>query len=121
MWELLPPEIQETLKETIDEFRTASAEEKSRSAGTCPRCGGKTTTDCQNVDRIRDATVGLCIHCGYLWCIECASALMTSVRCGHWNVCIHCGQPKDAYGYCTTEPAACPFIQDWLARHHPNV
>ena len=40
MWELLPPEIQETLKETIDEFRTASAEEKSRSADTCPRCGG---------------------------------------------------------------------------------
>jgi hypothetical protein len=121
MWELLPAEIQDALQNAVEEKKGKPKGERGGVLRPCPRCGEKDTTDCDRVLGIEDSTIGLCITCGYLWCLECDAALLTSVLCGHWQVCTHCGEKKDASGYCNTVTWKCKHIRVWLNKNHPTV
>ena len=58
--------------------------------GHCPGCGTNQIKDCRKVEGIIDISVGLCMRCGYLWCLECGRALVGGVHCDHWDICIKC-------------------------------
>lgn len=121
MWELLSPEIQSALQKAVEDKRGKPRTERSRLIRSCPRCGRNDTTDCDRAKGIEDVTIGLCISCGYLWCLECEAALLTSILCGHWQVCAHCGEKKNASGLCGTSALRCRHIQIWLSKNHPTV
>ncbi len=117
MWEFLPDNIQDTLLLAVEKNKNSN---RSVMARTCPHCGDPNTMDCSYVDGINDATVGLCCMCGYLWCTECDAPLMTSIDCGHWNICSACPDKKES-GFCGTLPWNCSRIREWLRKSHPVV
>jgi hypothetical protein len=121
MWEFLPEMAQVSLKRAVERNRRKEMAEHTSSIRNCPRCGDGKTVDCHDVKEIGDATVGLCVTCGYLWCLECDASLITSVTCGHWNVCAGCGETKGSFGDCGSVARECPHIRSWLARNHPTV
>ena len=116
MWDFMPPGIQKALRTAVE---TLGADEKIPRGGLtkqCPRCGAKDTTDCHDIAGISDATVGLCITCGYLWCLECETYLISTITCGHWKICANCGERKDESGYCRTVPWECTYIRSWIRK-----
>lgn len=121
LWELLPPEIQDALRKAVEEKKERPKAGRGGVIRSCPRCGGKDTTDCDRVLGIEDSTIGLCIGCGYLWCLECDAALLTDILCGHWQICTYCGEKKDASGYCNTVAWECRHVKAWLNKNHPTV
>jgi hypothetical protein len=121
MWELLPAEIQDTLQKAFEEKKGKPKPERGGEIRTCPHCGEKDTTDCDQVLGIEDSTIGLCIACGYLWCLECDAALLTSILCGHWQICAYCGEKKDSSGSCKTVAWKCKHVKAWLNKNHPTV
>ncbi len=121
MWELLPSEIQDSLRKAVEEKRGKPKAERGGVIRSCPRCGTTDTANCDRVAGIDDVTIGLCISCGYLWCLECDAALLTTILCGHWQVCTHCGEKKDAAGLCNTAAWKCKHILTWLKKNHPTV
>jgi len=121
MWDLLPDEIQDALLLAVEKNRDALRNFRGASAHSCPHCGDSNTMDCSTIDSIGDATVGLCLVCGYLWCLECDASLITGINCGHWQICTACPEKKQSSGYCGTVPWECPYIQDWLRKNHPVV
>jgi hypothetical protein len=56
--------------------------------GDCPNCGSKHTRDGDDAgfpkEKAGDITVGICLECGYVWCLECGDAL-ASWPCQHWQ------------------------------------
>ncbi|MBA4418007.1 MAG: hypothetical protein C0392_08875 [Syntrophus sp. (in: bacteria)] len=119
MWELMPTEVQEALKKAIEIVTAKTKHEKSSIIRRCPRCGARNTTDCRGVEGIADSTIGLCITCGYLWCLECDVHLIASIVCGHWKICAGCGERKDELGYCGKVPWECRHIKLWLEKNNP--
>jgi len=120
MWELLPGEIQQALRKAVAEKKETTRPVRGV-IRLCPRCGERDTTDCDRVMGIEDVTIGLCLRCGYLWCLECETALLTSVLCGHWQVCAHCRERKDPSGCCSTVAWKCKHVRTWLSKSHPTV
>jgi long-subunit acyl-CoA synthetase (AMP-forming) len=121
IWELLPEHIQESLRTAVETNRDLSRRGGNTSIRDCPRCGDGNTIDCREVADIADATVGLCLSCGYLWCLECDAVLLTSVNCGHWAICAHCVEQKGASGECTKVAWKCEHIRQWLEKTYPRV
>jgi hypothetical protein len=121
MWDLLPPEVQGALRKAILENGYRTRPRRGASIRSCPSCGSRNTADCQCVSTIEDSTVGLCISCGYLWCLECDAPLITSVVCGHWEICTRCESGKDTSGDCGEVAWECARIKAWLKRAHPVV
>jgi hypothetical protein len=121
MWEFLPGNIQESLEMAIHVNLQKERSERQTPDRICPHCGHDDAIDCGQVKDLNDTTIGLCLICGYLWCLECDAALLTTVNCGHWHVCASCAEEKDLSGYCGRIPWECPHIRDWLARNHPTV
>lgn len=119
MWELLADDIQDALLIAVEKSRTKSHHHNT--GHTCPHCGNPDTLNCAKIDGINDATVGLCLVCGYVWCLECDSSLLTGINCGHWHICTACPQEKQPSGRCATSPLECPYIREWLKRNHPVV
>jgi hypothetical protein len=70
---------------------------------------------------IADPTVGLCVTCGYLWCLECDTHLISTVTCGHWKICANCVEGKDETGYCNNTPWDCPHIRSWIEKNNPRA
>ncbi|MDD3846083.1 MAG: hypothetical protein PHC90_06930 [Syntrophorhabdaceae bacterium] len=121
MWEFLPDDIGDALLLAVEKNRDAHKNFRGASVSRCPHCGDSNTMDCSTIDAIGDATVGLCLVCGYLWCLECDSSLITGINCGHWQICSSCPEKKQSSGYCGTLPWECPHIREWLKKHHPVV
>ena len=121
MWEFLSDNIQNSLLLAVEKNRNAEKHLHGESVQSCPHCGGENTTDCSQIDGIADATVGLCLACGYLWCLECDSSLITGVICGHWQICSACKEKKGPSGRCGVIPLECPHIRNWLRKNHPVV
>lgn len=121
MWEFMPERIQRALKRAVETLRENSGNRENATAGRCPRCGAGETFDCDKVAGIADPTVGLCISCGYVWCLECETYLISTVVCGHWKVCKSCGERKDGSGYCRIMPGECAHIRNWLAGSNPTA
>ncbi len=121
MWELMPPETQRALSEAIEILAGSGGYTEDPSPRYCPRCGGSDTTDCHTVKYIQDPSIGLCVTCGYLWCLECGAHLISTVTCGHWRICANCGVRKDESGYCRALPSECSYVKDWLERSNPRA
>ena len=56
--------------------------------------------------RCEDTTVGICLECGYVWCLECFKPLK-KWPCPHWEIC-------DACEWCPSEEElgkgeSCPY------------
>lgn len=122
MWEFLPVNIRESLKAAL-EIHQQRGQRQGRQAliRECPHCNSNNTIDCGQVKDLNDTTIGLCLTCGYLWCIECDTALLTTVNCGHWQVCSACTEERDLPGYCGIIPWKCIYIINWLKKSHPTV
>lgn len=90
------------------ELSTAVTEEQflSELIGKCARCGSGQTRDCEHVEGIEDFTVGLCVKCGYLWCIECGKPLLKDTNCSHWEICRKC-DTAEMSGFCGTDLMKC--------------
>jgi len=121
MWELLSDDIQDALLLAVEKNREAERNFRGTAVHSCPHCGDVNTMDCSTIESIGDATVGLCLVCGYLWCLECDASLLTGINCGHWQICSACPQKKESSGYCGAVPWECPYIRDWLRKNHPIV
>jgi len=121
MWELLPPEIGKALGDEVDRLTDEAAWVEGSVARRCPRCGGSFTTDCNEITAIADPSVGLCVACGYLWCLECDTHLIATVTCGHWKICANCGERKDESGFCHTLVWECRHIKKWIERANPRA
>ena len=78
--------------------------------GDCPRCGGHNTKDCETIVDIEDATVGVCLDCGYLWCLECGFELKEE-ECPHWAVCDKCDHQGE---YWQEDASECSLVQDFM-------
>jgi hypothetical protein len=121
MWELMPLETQGALQKAIETLAGDVERTESAVIKRCPRCGGTDTTDCQGIEGIADPTVELCIECGYLWCLECETHLISTALCGHWRICANCVERKDESGYCRTVPWECVHIKGWLDKSNPRA
>lgn len=121
MWELMSPETQRALRDGLENLTGDVSHAESGSTRRCPRCGGNDTADCQGIRDIADPTIGLCVTCGYLWCLECGTHLISTPTCGHWRICASCDERKDEAGYCRTVPSECPRIKEWLDRVNPRA
>ncbi len=121
MWELMPPDVQEALKQAIDILVAKPAHEREGISRSCPRCGTRNTTDCHAIEGIADPTIGLCIMCGYVWCLECDAHLIATVTCGHWKICASCAERKDESGYCGKIPWECRHIKTWKDKYNPTA
>ena len=63
--------------------------------GSCPRCGGENTYDCENNPIFKDVTVGHCLDCETYWCLECGHLFYEveiGSQCPHWAVCHECSR-----------------------------
>ena len=121
MWELMPPEVQFALKGAVESLAQEMECGEPAVIRRCPRCGGNRTADCHEVDGIGDATVGLCVVCGYVWCLECNAHLISTVACDHWKICANCGNRMDETGNCGTVTWECTHIKEWLKRKIPTA
>ncbi len=122
MWEFLPVTIQQSLKMALEIHKQRGYwQERQISIRECPHCSSNNTIHCGQVKDLNDTTIGLCLACGYLWCLECDMALLTTVNCGHWQVCSACTEEKDRSGYCGIVSRECSYIMDWLKKSHPTV
>lgn len=115
-WETIPPEIQAYLKKCFEETTTEEEFLSAILVGDCPECGSKRTIDCTDIEGVDDPTLGLCKDCGYFWCIECGSRLISSFNCGHWEVCDKCNEKKDEFGACGVMAWECERIDEWLMK-----
>ena len=84
-WAKLPQEVQDTLARIFEEAK-GDPDEAVRIAlvGDCPNCGSRKTADGGDLGFYDDTTVGLCMECGYRWCLECGHPLPTW-PCPHWD------------------------------------
>ncbi len=122
MWEFLPPGIQESLKAVLEiHQQRGHRQDMPAIIRECPHCSSHNTIDCGHVKDLNDTTIGLCLACGYLWCLECDTALLTTVNCEHWQVCSACTEEKNLSGYCGIIPWECIHIKTWLKKSHPRV
>ena len=83
MWELMPPEVQRAFRGAVESLGREMERGEPVVIRLCPRCGGGKTVDCSEAAGIGDATVGLCVACGYVWCLECNAHLISTVACDH--------------------------------------
>ncbi len=92
--------------------------------GDCPRCNSSNSVQCDNVTGIENPTLGLCVDCGFVWCLECGGQLETAywpereIRCGHWEICEACETAHPHEGICQIPPWECRKILEWLNENH---
>lgn len=113
-WNTLPQEIQDFLKNCAEESDTEEQFLSEIMVGDCPECGSSDTSDCDGIEGVEDPTLGLCKNCGYFWCIECGSQLVSNFNCEHWEICEKCEEAKDEFGFCGLMAGECEHINEWL-------
>jgi hypothetical protein len=121
VWDTLPEEIRDYLKEAIEESSTKEQFISAIMVGECPKCESANTVDCEEVQGIEDNTLGLCRNCGYFWCLECGSPLISGIVCGHWKICDECEEEKDEFGSCGIPTWECKYIEKWLEAQEDKI
>ena len=76
--------------------------------GNCPRCASNQIKDCRKVEGINDISVGLCMQCGVIWCLECGRSLVGNVHCNHWCICLLC----DRLDTCDIDLRGCSNLRE---------
>ena len=104
---------------TIMEEATEEAKEfyHAEIIGNCPRCGSEKVRDCEEVIDMEDNTVGFCLDCGFLWCLECEYELTDNI-CSHWTVCDDCEKVDEDGMWCPYEEdlSECPSVKNFMER-----
>jgi hypothetical protein len=121
MWDLLPDSVRESLEKAAQETKEEGKPPQAGIVRSCPHCGNRNTGDCEQIPGVADATIGICYTCGFLWCLECDTALLTTTNCGHWAVCAECGDWKETSGFCGRSASDCDRIKAWIRNTHPNA
>ena len=81
--------------------------------GDCPKCGSSKTRDCEH-SPLDDPTVGICLECYTLWCLECGEVFQKGqTGCEHWSICAQCDFSK--HGECNIPPFECSIIREWTS------
>lgn len=119
----LPEELFDSLLHWLKKANSAEEFAGLIMVGNCPECGSEKTRDGEG-SPIDDITIGLCLKCGYVWCLECYNKL-TEWPCPHWEICENCKlKPKElvddegntiegAYERCEfSEAYECPIIKE---------
>lgn len=85
-------DISNVLKTALEKSADRSGEQflSEVLTGKCPGCGSYQTKNGEDEDSIGDFSVGLCIACGHLWCLDCGRQLSTDISCNHWDICRKC-------------------------------
>lgn len=76
----LPEDIQDYFRKLLKRARKYSGDDyfaqeefvRSIMVGDCPYCGSKKTKDCED-SPLKDNTIGLCLECVQMWCLECGN------------------------------------------------
>jgi hypothetical protein len=110
----------EALPETMQEFLLKTAERSSGDGdfyngvvmGDCPVCGSFNTRDGSDTP-LGDPTVGICLDCYTIACLECGNVFdKGQTVCEHRRICDGCGLAKEGDG-CGVPTWECSFIQAW--------
>lgn len=81
-------------------------------AGDCPICGSFKTLDGGDTP-LRDTTVGICLECYCMICLECGEILgRGQTQCDHRRICDQCHGPGSENG-CHTPIWECQEIEEW--------
>ena len=98
----------------MDSFKNAKNEKdffRIMMVGDCPKCGGENTRDCED-SPLGDITVGFCLDCYIIWCLECGEIFKENQTiCVHWEICDKCKFSTDEG--CDILIDECSIIQDW--------
>lgn len=62
------------LLKMIEACKTSQEAVRLALVGDCPSCGSQQTIDGENLP-VSDNCVGICLSCGYTWCLECGNPL----------------------------------------------
>lgn len=86
----LPPDIAEEIRAIARDSESEEDFCRQVFVGDCPVCGSANTSDCDDAP-LEDSTIGRCLDCDTLWCLEC-STLFTKgqTECPHWEICDSC-------------------------------
>ena len=86
----LPEDLQEALGELIERAENEEEFVRFSMVGNCPSCGSPNTRDTEGTP-LDDITVGICLDCYKLWCLECGAVFEEGqTSCKHWEVCSEC-------------------------------
>ncbi len=86
----LPEEVQSDLMELVKQANDPEEVVRLALVGDCPFCGSTNTRDCEEAP-LDDPTVGICLDCSNLWCLECGYLFPKGQTvCGHWAICDAC-------------------------------
>lgn len=89
----LPDEIQGHFQELFKAARKYSGDDylaqeefiRSVTVGNCPTCESTRTKDCDD-SPLNDITIGLCLECFHMWCLECGEKFkLGQTVCTHWE------------------------------------
>ena len=107
----LPRNLQEYITKLKEKADAEEGYMKSVMAGYCPNCASDRTIDGYNAP-LNDITVGICLDCHTLWCLECGEVLdKGKTVCGHWAICDKCAIETD--GGCEFPPFDCTIVSEW--------
>jgi hypothetical protein len=114
----LPEEAQNALQELLRQAKDDPKEfVRLAMVGDCPFCGGSNTRDCDETS-LGDITVGICLDCYRLWCLECGFLFSKGqTLCDHWVICQDCKFNDINYEEgetCGTTADECSIIKEKL-------
>ena len=112
IFDSMPEQAQREFRDALGSSSTVEEFMRKVCVGNCPFCGSQETRDCSDTP-LDDPTVGICLKCQVLWCLECDERFEEGQTvCGHWWICNECGF-RDAEGFCETPAWECSIILDW--------
>jgi hypothetical protein len=110
----LPEDVKNTLEELLEQAKSKEEFLQLAMVGGCPFCGGTNTRDCDETP-LGDITVGICLDCHRLWCLECGYKFPEGkTMCEHWAICEDCEFIDEKKESCGTPPFECSILREKL-------
>jgi hypothetical protein len=110
-FEALSEEMREFISEALRTPDSQASLFRGVLAGDCPLCGSFSTLGGGDTP-LGDDTVGICLDCCTITCLECGEIFARGqTHCSHWQICERCESHQD-YG-CAISIWECPRIGDW--------
>lgn len=111
-FEKLPREMQEFLQQKGKDPYARQGLFLGVIAGDCPVCGSFNTLDGGDTP-LSDSTIGICLDCYRLTCLECGYILEKGKTiCEHWKICEQC-RPSPRENVCKIQVWNCTIIEEW--------
>jgi hypothetical protein len=111
----LPEKLQEFLTKVRQEEAAAEDFVRALMVGNCPRCNSERTRDCYE-SPLEDPTIGICLSCYALFCLECGQIFEKGETCcDHWGICDLCEYGNHLQSReedCDISPVECSHIKD---------